>query len=41
VADQVAFLANGQILEHNSAQEFFAAPQTEVARRFLDRVLKY
>jgi polar amino acid transport system ATP-binding protein len=41
VADQVAFLANGQIFEHHSAQEFFAAPQTEVARRFLDRVLKY
>ena len=41
VADQVAFLAGGKILEHNAAQEFFAAPHTEIARRFLDRVLKY
>ena len=41
VADEVAFLAGGEILEHNPAREFFASPQTEVARRFLDRVLKY
>ena len=41
VADQVAFLAEGKILEHNAAQDFFAAPRTDVARRFLDRVLKY
>ncbi|MBU3666767.1 MAG: amino acid ABC transporter ATP-binding protein [Chthoniobacterales bacterium] len=41
VADRVAFLANGQIAEQNSAEEFFAAPQTAVARRFLDRVLKF
>jgi polar amino acid transport system ATP-binding protein len=41
VADQVAFLANGNILEHNAAQEFFAAPQTETAQRFLAKVLKY
>jgi len=41
VADQVAFLANGKILEHNEADEFFNAPQTNTARRFLDRVLKY
>jgi polar amino acid transport system ATP-binding protein len=41
VADEVAFLANGQILEHNAAKEFFAAPQTDTARRFLAKVLKY
>ncbi len=41
VADQVAFLAEGRILEHGSAQDFFARPQTDSARRFLDRVLKY
>ena len=41
IADQVAFLAGGRILEHNSAQEFFTSPQTEVARRFLAKVLKY
>jgi polar amino acid transport system ATP-binding protein len=41
VADEVAFLGGGKILEHNSAQDFFAAPQTDIARRFLERVLKY
>jgi polar amino acid transport system ATP-binding protein len=41
VADEVAFLGGGKILEHNSAQDFFAAPQTEIARRFLERVLQY
>ena len=41
VADQVAFLAGGTIIERRSASEFFAAPQTQVARRFLERVLKY
>lgn len=41
VADQVAFLANGQILEHAPAKEFFSAPNSNQARRFLERVLKY
>lgn len=41
VADQVAFLAGGKIIEHSGARDFFARPQTETARRFLDRVLKY
>ncbi|MEY4300467.1 MAG: hypothetical protein RIR25_1703 [Verrucomicrobiota bacterium] len=41
VADQVAFLADGRILEHGSTKDFFARPQTDSARRFLDRVLKY
>ncbi|MFZ9933306.1 MAG: amino acid ABC transporter ATP-binding protein [Chthoniobacterales bacterium] len=41
VADQVAFLAGGRLLEHRPAAEFFGAPQTAAARRFLDRVLKY
>lgn len=41
VADQVAFLANGRILEHARAEEFFSAPKTETARRFLAKVLKY
>jgi polar amino acid transport system ATP-binding protein len=41
VADQVAFLANGQILEQGSAHEFFSAPKTETAQRFLAKVLKY
>jgi polar amino acid transport system ATP-binding protein len=41
VADQVAFLAKGQILEQSPAQEFFTTPQSEVAQRFLAKVLKY
>ena len=41
VADQVAFLANGQILEQAPAKEFFSAPKTETAQRFLAKVLKY
>lgn len=41
VADEVAFLAAGTIVEHDSAEKFFAGPQSETARRFLDRVLKY
>ena len=41
VADQVAFLVEGKIIEHGNAKEFFARPESETARRFLDRVLKY
>lgn len=41
VADQVAFLGGGDILEQGPAAEFFAAPQTEQAGRFLEKVLKY
>ncbi len=41
VADQVAFLAEGKIVEHATAEEFFSAPKTEAAQRFLAKVLKY
>ncbi|MEX1111619.1 MAG: amino acid ABC transporter ATP-binding protein [Chthoniobacterales bacterium] len=41
VADQIAFLADGRILEQASADQFFSAPATETARRFLAKVLKY
>ena len=41
VADQITFLADGRILEQASANQFFAAPKSEVARRFLAKVLKY
>jgi polar amino acid transport system ATP-binding protein len=41
VADQVAFLAQGTIAEHAPAEQFFSAPQSDQARRFLERVLKY
>ncbi|MBE2181158.1 MAG: amino acid ABC transporter ATP-binding protein [Chthoniobacterales bacterium] len=41
VADQVAFLAGGRLIEYGGAQEFFSNPKTDTARRFLDRVLRY
>ncbi len=41
VADRVAFLAEGRIVEHASAADLFAAPGSAVCRDFLSRVLKY
>ncbi len=41
VADQIAFLAHRTIAEHGPADEFFSAPRTDQARRFLESVLKY
>lgn len=41
VADQVAFVAEGKITEHTTAETFFAAPQTPKARQFLERVLLF
>ena len=41
VADQVAFLAGGRVLEQAEASDFFANPRSEEARRFLAKVLAY
>lgn len=41
VADRVAFLAGGRIVEHAPAEELFSAPQSPECRDFLARVLKY
>lgn len=41
VADQVAFLAGGKIVEAGPAAGFFASPETPQARHFLERVLRY
>jgi polar amino acid transport system ATP-binding protein len=41
VADRVAFLAQGRILECGPADQVFAAPATEPCRKFLATVLKY
>lgn len=41
VADQVAFLAEGRVLESGSASEFFHQPKTATASRFLEKVLAY
>jgi polar amino acid transport system ATP-binding protein len=41
VADRVAFLAAGRIVEHAPAAELFAAPKSPECRDFLARVLRY
>jgi polar amino acid transport system ATP-binding protein len=41
VADVVAFLAKGQILEHAPANQLFTDPQSSVCRDFLSRVLRH
>jgi polar amino acid transport system ATP-binding protein len=41
VADRVAFLAEGRILECGTADQVFNAPVTESCRKFLAAVLKY
>jgi ABC-type polar amino acid transport system ATPase subunit len=41
IADQVAFLAEGRVLEQGPAGEFFNNPQSLVAQRFLAKVLAY
>ena len=39
LADHVIFLAEGQCLEVSSAQDFFRAPQTEQAQKYIRREL--
>lgn len=41
VADRVIFMAEGKILEDNSAQAFFDNPKEERARKFLSQVLNH
>jgi polar amino acid transport system ATP-binding protein len=41
IADQVAFLADGRVLECGPAGGFFSNPKSEEARRFLAKVLAY
>ena len=41
VADEIVFLAKGKVLEHGAPAAFFGAPQTEEARGFLRKLLKY
>jgi polar amino acid transport system ATP-binding protein len=41
VADEVALLADGRVIESGSAEQVFDRPATEKARGFLSRVLKY
>jgi len=41
VADNIAFLANGRIEECSHPKDFFTAPQSGIAQRFLSKVMKY
>jgi len=41
IADRVAFLADGRIVECAATQSVFNNPQSEQCRRFLATVLKY
>jgi len=41
VADRVAFLANGRVIEHAPAAQLFASPQSRECRDFLSRILRH
>lgn len=41
VADRVAFLAKGRIVEHGPAEQLFASPQSQECRDFLARILRH
>lgn len=41
VADSVAFVANGRILEHGHPEQLFGTPSTPECQSFLSRVLRY
>jgi ABC-type polar amino acid transport system ATPase subunit len=40
VADKIVFMADGEIVEQNSPEEFFNNPQHERTKAFLDQILK-
>jgi glutamate transport system ATP-binding protein len=40
-ANRVAFMADGQIVEDGTPDEFFTRPQTERARDFLSKILTH
>ncbi len=39
VSDRICFIDDGQIVEDNTPEAFFAHPETERARAFLEKVL--
>lgn len=41
VADRIAFLAEGRIVEHGDPEQLFAAPKSPACQSFLSRVLRY
>ncbi|WP_030326436.1 amino acid ABC transporter ATP-binding protein [Streptomyces sp. NRRL B-3229] len=40
-ADRVVFMADGEIVESGTPEEFFAAPRTDRARDFLSKILSH
>ena len=40
-ADRVLFMADGQIVEENTPEEFFTHPQSDRAKDFLGKILKH
>ncbi|MFT4287730.1 amino acid ABC transporter ATP-binding protein [Nocardioides sp.] len=40
-ADRVVFMADGQIVEQNTPEEFFSNPQSERAKDFLGKIIKH
>ena len=40
VADRIVFMADGEIVEQSSPEEFFNNPQHERTKGFLDQILK-
>ncbi|WP_051217912.1 amino acid ABC transporter ATP-binding protein [Nocardioides insulae] len=40
-ADRVVFMADGQIVEENTPEEFFSNPQSDRAKDFLGKILKH
>ena len=40
VADRIVFMADGEIVEQNSPEEFFNNPQHERTKVFLDQILE-
>lgn len=41
IADRVAYVTKGRVLEEGASDEFFAGPSSQEARRFLEKVLVY
>lgn len=40
IADRILFMADGEILENTTPQEFFTKPQTQRAKQFLEKFTK-
>ena len=40
-ANRVVFMADGQIVEENTPEEFFTNPQSDRAKDFLGKILKH